>query len=245
MEDVRVVLKNGVEQKDLKGSVLITGFQGFGYTGYIATRHLKDRLKADNIGYIVTKSMIDLVLVERDHISLPYSIYMHDRSGDKLLILVNHAIPERSELYHYATALIKWVRETGIRELVLIGGLDRRSREMDPEELRVLTLGGYSREIPAKRLEKDIYIAGPLAMLVALSELNNVPALVVLPYSETSRPDPRAAAIAIELINKLYRLDVEVESLYEDERIIREELEKIERYKRAAVERKRDEIPYM
>nr|MCG2909932.1 PAC2 family protein [Stygiolobus sp.] len=67
---------------------------------------------------------------------------------------------------------------------------------------------------------------GPLALFTIYSEIEDLPAVVLLPYADRDRIDPAAAAVAIEEINKLLNLKIDVTELYEDARKIEEELQR-------------------
>ena len=58
----------------------------------------------------------------------------------------------------------------------------------------------------------------------------------MLPYAQRGRPDPRAASVAIEVLNQLYNLDVSVEELMRDADTIENEIKQL-------LERQREREP--
>jgi uncharacterized protein len=57
-------------------------------------------------------------------------------------------------------------------------------------------------------------------------EMRNFPAMAVLPYASPNRADPRAAAIAIKKISKVYMLNVDTSELEKDAEEIENEVNK-------------------
>ena len=56
-------------------------------------------------------------------------------------------------------------------------------------------------------------------------EIHSFPALALLPYASSTRPDPAAAAVAIRTICKTYSMKVNVSDLEKDAKDIEAEIE--------------------
>ncbi len=54
---VEIVLKEGFDEAAFQGARRVTGFEGFGATGYIATRYIASKLGMERVGGILTKYM--------------------------------------------------------------------------------------------------------------------------------------------------------------------------------------------
>ena len=88
----------------------------------------------------------------------------------------------------------------------------------------------YLRRYPNvkySKLSKDLGIYGLLALFLSYFEMLNFPAIALLPYAEKGRPDPRAAAVAIEEINKMYNKSLDTTALIKDAEEIEKEIEAI------------------
>ena len=64
-------------------------------------------------------------------------------------------------------------------------------------------------------------------LLLAYFEMEEFPALAVLPYGKRDRPDPRAASIAVKQFSRIYDLEVDIAELLKDAQKIEEELEEM------------------
>ena len=76
-------------------------------------------------------------------------------------------------------------------------------------------------------LDEGLYVTGPLAYMLMFYELNNFPAVALLPYAERSRPDPVSASNAIEQINRILNIDVNINELLEEAEKIEKEIESL------------------
>ena len=58
-------------------------------------------------------------------------------------------------------------------------------------------------------------MVGPYALMLKACKDKNIPAIALLGESFANYPDPGAAAIVIETVNKVLKIDVEVKTLEE------------------------------
>jgi len=221
------------KRENLKGSILITGFQGIGAVGYIATKHLIRELGAKRIGFILSKFMSDVVLFEDGRVILPYEIYYASKNGLKLVFILNNAQPLIYERATYARKIIEWCIENSFNRGIFVGGLDKTAREPhEQSDFKCVPSSGYNFKIPGPILSRELVVVGPLALLIAFSEIYDFPSLTILPYSETLRPDPAAAAIAVKIIGNMLGLKVSVRKLYEDAKTLEQHLKRFEEFQR-------------
>ena len=219
---IKFVLK-GIDESELNGSVLITGFRTIGEVGYLAVRHLALSGSFKRVGFIETKYIRDVVSVDDYGIAAPFEIFYNKEK--KIVLVLNHILPYQREWNEFTKALVNWMIKTGIKEGIYIGGLDKRYSD-EKSKLRWLKTSASKRELNYPYMEKQLFIVGPLALLTLYSEIKDFPAVVLLPYADRDRTDPAAAAIAVDVINEMLGLNVETSSLYEEAKRIEEELQK-------------------
>ncbi|KSW11354.1 hypothetical protein CF15_00335 [Pyrodictium occultum] len=231
--------------EDVRGSDLfITGFKGYGAVGYIATLHLADTADCREAGYVITKYMPEAVTPSSRGVVGPFTLYYCENSGKRITLLVNHDIPVVQERSRFAEAIVDFLQAAEVKEAVLIGGFDSRFRQGE-EKLRWVATSAYSRGLEEPRMDKGLYVVGPLALLLFYAEVRSYPTLAVLPYTEAARPDPRAAAVAIEKINELYGLSFGVEELLEQAKKIEEMITMMEQQQREMMTPPSSERAYM
>jgi uncharacterized protein len=238
---VTVYYDDGIESAEL----FVTGFKGFGAVGYITTLHLVEKLGCKRSGFIVTKYMPEEATLDKNgDIVAAFTLYGCSVGDKRMAVLVNHDIPMPQERMRFAHAVIRFLQHTGIKEAVLVGGFDSRFRRGE-EELRWLHTSTYGRRLEAPLMDQGLYVVGPLALLLVAAEARGYPAAAILPYAEASRPDPRAAAVAVRTIGSLYGIEVGVEDLLEEARKIEEMIIELEKQQREAMAPASSERVYM
>ncbi|MEB3789832.1 MAG: PAC2 family protein [Desulfurococcales archaeon] len=211
-----------------KSEFIVTGFKGFGAVGYLASLHLAERPFCKKAGFIVTKYVPEEITPGDEGVVGPFTLYSCENNSRHFGVIVNHDIPLVQERSRFAEAIINFLTRMGISEAILIGGFDSRLRRGD-EKLRWIATSAYKRNLDEPRMDKGLYVVGPLALLLLYAEVYGYPALALLPYAEAARPDPRAAAVAIEKLNKLYGLSIGTEELLEEAKKIEEMISTLER----------------
>ncbi|OYT26009.1 MAG: hypothetical protein B6U95_08085 [Thermofilum sp. ex4484_82] len=216
--NIEIILKRKV---DLEGKIFITGFHGIGYAGYIAVNHIIESTNAELLGYVTTEQYPPIVSLDENRVLTPYELFMYK---DFILFLPRFQ-PPPSEQNDLMRILTEWTVKNRFKEAILIGGLDSKLKAGE-EKLRVVPTSQFkmNNKLELKKLDRNLYVVGPLAILLAYYEIKDFPAIALLPYAQRGRPDPLAAATAIQVINQLYDLDISTEQLIKDAKQIEQEI---------------------
>lgn len=200
--------------KNFKNNTLITGFHGIGTTGFIAAKYITNEINTVKIGTILSDFLPPFVTTKDGKLSLPFELFREKEN----IILVPHFQPYRHEHKAFADNIVEWTISSNFQQTILIGGLDTRLKKNEDDKIRVVATSAYLDKfnISIPILEDGLFVTGPIAIILALYEVNNFPAIALLPYAESSRADPLAAATAIEAINELTNLNVNVNKLIQD-----------------------------
>ncbi len=221
MNNVKIIVKKDINE--LKGATFITGFRTIGEVGYLATRHLVLKRKMQRIGYVVTKYYRDVTFLDDYGIATPFDIFYDQEKH--VIVLINHILPFQREWNEFALNVIKWVKKLSVSNILLIGALDKRYR-LGSENLKWLSTSKCNISLNYPQLDKQLLMVGPLALFTLHSEIEELPALVILPYAERDRTDPAGAATAIEVINNILGINIGVNELYEEAKKIEEDLQR-------------------
>jgi len=221
---VSIHLKTG--NIDFSKCVLVTGFHGVGVTGYIATRHIVETLNAEYIGYIKSDLMPPFVGMDEERLVFPFEFYKYN----DIVILLNRFQPHKTEQREFSNKVAEWIMDNKFKQVILVGGLDSRFQREDDDSVRCVCTSNLKLDISnfnLQRLERGLFVTGPLALMLLNFEINNYPCLALLPYAEQGRPDPRAASKAVEIISELCDLDVSTLQLITDAEAIENELREV------------------
>ena len=222
-----------VSAGELKGSVLVTGFRGFGMVGYLVSKHLASAFDTRRVGYVITDYMPSFILVEDGGVGYPFDIY-HSKSN-RLTVLVNRAVPEKPVQDDYARGIAEWAASVGFKYIVLVGGL---AREHMPEEEKHGYRWVHNRfyngpKLEAPLMEPGLGVVGPLSLLYIYFDYYEVPALMVLPYTIVEGVDYDSILLGVRVIaEKLLGLKPDVQHLEDLARLQRMEIENIYRMMR-------------
>lgn len=211
--------------------LLITGFPGFGYVGTIAVRYMVKKLKAAKIGSIFTKYMPDFTAVDDYGIVTPFELFAYRDAG--ILFLLNNVIPHTPERQLFVEAVADWFTSVGGSRAILIGGLSHKFR-VGEEELSWICLNKCGWELPESTLPRGLYVVGPLALLTMVLETRGIPTLIILPYTDPGKYDPKAASVAVDRISKLLKLSIDVGELLEHSKVVEEAEEMLKEAAREA-----------
>ncbi len=231
-----------VADEEIRGRFFITGFHGVGHVGWIAVRHMVTQLGAERVGYLVTRHMQPFVSV-KDGIVLPYEIYRH---RDAVFLLTNIPFSERDSSIVPLFVAEKFHKS--FEEAILIGGLDSRRKEGDESPLKLaptsIYLARHSDTVNKYGLlGEGLGIVGPLAYMLSVFEARKFPAVAILPYAAVERPDPTAAAKAVEAVGEFTGLEIDVKELVEEGIRVEQKVEELEKKIREAM-RERETPPY-
>lgn len=233
-----------VKEEDLRGKYFFTGFHGVGHVGWITIRHLVTKLEAKRIGYVVSYYMQPFVTV-REGITLPYEFY---KKEDIVFFVANVPMSKR-DLNLVSMRVAEKIVKSGIEESILVGGLDARLRDTE-QDFRIAPTSTYYKkhedEIKSrghKLLEEGLGIIGPLAYFLSVFEASGHPAVAILPYAAVERPDPKAAARAIDVVSEITGVRVDTQELIEEGVRIEREIAELEKRMKESM-REKEAPPY-
>ena len=188
-----LTIEINVNKKNFRGCTFITGFHGIGETGYIAASYLIHALKADRIGFIKVAKPPPFISTSASGIITPFELYRKK----KLVIFKLEFPPHRSEEINLLREIASWIVKMRFKDAILVGGLDS-SFKQDKSIFRSVPTSRYKakkRSMKINILDQGLFVYGPLATLLAEFEILDFPAIAILPYADSNRADPGAAAV--------------------------------------------------
>ncbi|MEM1706303.1 MAG: PAC2 family protein [Thermosphaera sp.] len=247
MRTIRIIPLKPIDRKLFENALFITGYQGFGMVGYLTTRHLVRELKLEKIGFIKTRHMPEVTLYGEGGLLYPFELYAGEASGRKILVLLNNAVPHIHERTDYAEFTALLMKAFKVEEAILVGGLDPSLKEDENERYRWIPIGATKISLNAPVL-KNRHVIGPLALTMMFVEAYGLKGVVILSYTDLYKPDPRASAVAVEIIGELINAKIDTSSLLEEAKIIdaiEMEREKIEKAMEGELSEKKSRLSYI
>ncbi len=189
-------------------SVLL-GFPGSGLVGSIALQYMVDQLQFEQIGSITSKYFPPLAMMTKGIVNIPVRIYQKEH-----IAAVVGDIPIHPMIcYEVASGIMDWLSPFMVKEVVALAGIVTN----EPEKR---LFGVATSEQGLERL-KDIALVLPVGSISGIAssiltecKIRNITAFGLL--GETvNAPDPRAAAVTLDAINKLYPINLDSQPLLE------------------------------
>lgn len=222
-----------VDIAEYKGSFFITGFQGFGLVGYLSTRHIIRELNLVKVGFIKTKYMPEVTMYTRDlGLLYPFEVYAGKAGSYKVIVVLHNNTPVERERTRYSEFLAMFAKQLEAREVILVGGLSTELREDPSERYRWIPVNNTSIVLTEAKILEDRHVIGPLALTMMFMQAHGLRGVVILPFTEPFRPDPKAGAIAVDVISRILGISISVQKLIEEAAIIETietEREKVEK----------------
>jgi len=220
------------------GSTVLMGFPGSGLVGSIALQYMVDQLNFEQIGSINSKYFPPLAMMNKGVINVPVRVY--EKSNISAIVA---DIPIHPMIcYEVANGIMDWLEPFAVREVVTIAGIITN----EPEK-RVF--GVASSEEALQRIQDSTIvlpigsISGIASSILTECKIRNIPAFGLL--GETiNAPDPRASAATIEVLNKMYGMNLDVQPLIEQAEEIESTMQKLaEQVKSAETMPKKEHLP--
>ncbi|WP_440951569.1 proteasome assembly chaperone family protein [Methanococcoides sp. FTZ1] len=218
--DVEIITKP-VRSKE---PILIEGFPGIGLVGNIASQQIIEELDMEYIGSIESRYFPPIAVLYEGLVNMPVRIY---ESVEHNIVMVVSDIPiNPSVSYDVSKALVSWAKSVGVREVISIAGIATMG-----EDNKVF--GAATTEDMLERIREKVEIfqmgtiSGISGSVMAECFMHDLPAISLLGATRTQNPDPRAAAVVVDVLNSMYGLSIDTQDLIEQAEKIEVEMQKL------------------
>lgn len=234
MEDIKITSR-GLSSADK--SVLI-GFPGSGLVGSIALQYLVDQMGFEQIGMMTSKYFPPVALMAKGVVNVPVRLY---EKGNLAAIVAD--VPIHPVIcYEVANGIMDWLSQFNLREVVMIAGII--TNEPEKRVFGVATTSQVLQNIEDKTIILPMgSISGIAGSILTECKVRNIPAIGLL--GETvNTPDPRASAAAIEVLNRMYNLNLDVQPLLDQALEIEAAMQQIaEQVQKAEAPPRKEQLP--
>jgi uncharacterized protein len=199
----------------------LVGMPDTGLTGMIAVSHIVEAMKLPEIGHIESDLLPPVMVIHDGEPKVPIRFF----GNSNLTVLTSETPISTRVIAPLSRSLIAWAAKKKVEMLVSVSGIAVHNRM----EIEIPQVFGVSTNEKGKKRLKEVeiqlleegFMVGPHAMIIRESLSKGLTNLVILAQSHSGYPDPGAAASAINAVNKLLNLEVDVKKLLEDAEEIR------------------------
>jgi uncharacterized protein len=214
------------DKQDLKGYTFIEGFPGVGLVGPMAISYIIDKLGMSYIGYMQSSDFPPLISIH-NYKPLP-SVRVYASKKYKIVtIFAEFPIPVNIT-YDVAEAVYKVIKLNGIAKLVSIGGMPVQVPD-NKTVFAVVSDDKCAKEVQQQGIKAvpEGVSAGVSGQLLLKAASDNIPAIDILVPVDKNMIDPIYAELAITYINKLAKLDIDVQELEKESKEVQTKVREI------------------
>lgn len=214
-----------INDVDLSGAILIEGLPGIGLVGPMAVSYIIDKLGMQYVGYIESSGFPPIIAIHNNRPMPPVRIYYSEKKRIAT-VFSEFAIPIQltSEL---ADKLYEMFKVKQMSSIISIGGIPMKDGGDG-----AFALG--STESALKDAQKsglqpvaEGVSTGASALMLFKAAMDNVPDTNILVPVDPSIINPESAEKAIESINKLLKLNIDVGELEKESKEVQEKIQEL------------------
>lgn len=208
----------------------VTGFMGAGFIGNTAGMYIVRNKGFKLRAHISSHLIPPLMLVVEGKPTPAFRMYADEK--DELLIILNDAPIAAENSWPIGLRLMEWLRQKGVSEIVSIEGMPFGSVA---EKRTVFGFGIPDRDLIQYGVQptSEGGVSGVNAVLMQESMKENLPWVTLLvPTPIISAIDYGGAASVIEILNRMYKLGVDVEPLRRSEEMRRQVVDRARKDRR-------------
>lgn len=215
---MKTIIKEKFQIKP-ENSILIEGLPGLGMVGKIATRYLVKQLKAERFALLYSPHFPYYVIVNKKgntRLLRGEFHYWKNPIGNHLIFFTGDSQAQTIEgQYEIAETILDFAKKHKVEIIVTLGGYRKEASET-PKVIATAT----DAEILDKALKADAYpsppgnpIVGTAGLLVGMAKFKNIPALCLLGETRGYLPDPKAAKSILTVLQKMLKININLEGL--------------------------------
>ena len=208
---------------ELNSPVLIEGLPGLGLVGKIAIRHLIKQLKAKKFAYLYSPHFPYFVLVnKKGNVRLLRGAfyYVKDQAGQHDVILFTGDSQSQTieGQYDIAEKMLTFAKKHNVGTIVTIGGY-----RMESTDKPKVIAAGTTQQILDQATNAGAIVSvtgspivGTAGLILGLARFKHINALCLLGETRGYLPDPLSARSVIEVLKKMFNLNVNMVALDEE-----------------------------
>ncbi len=218
-----------IENIDVKGYVFMEGFPGAGLVGPMTLSYIIEKLDLDYVGYIESNMFPPLISIHKE-MPMPAVRLYHSKKGKFICVFSEFSIPAEVT-YEITDKLMGFIKEKELSGVMSIGGMP--IKKMDEKfENTIFCIASDKKTLDnamksgLKPIAEGISTGVSALLMVKCVQkgISNVNILVPVMGNIT---DPKYAELAIESINKILKLDIDVKELSKEAKLVEAKIKEL------------------
>ena len=214
-----------LDRFNLKGFTFLEGFPGAGLVGPMAISYIIEKQKMQYIGSIESDDFPPLIAIHGDKPMPPIRLYMNDKMKI-MTVLAEFAIPLELT-YELSKKMYNFLDTNGIAKIVSINGIPASQQDIEGGVVFAIASNDTLLKEAAKAGMKPVgegVSTGVSALMMLFSTQSKMADINVLIPVNPAILDPKYAELAIASLNKLLKLNVDIEELDKEAKTVESKL---------------------
>jgi len=196
---------------ELEKPVLVEGLPGLGLVGTIAATYLVDKLKMEELGYIRSSAFPPIAAVHNGTPLHPARIYCSEKYN--IIVLLSEFIIPLNAVYPLSQAILDWAVQKKVDKIISLGGIV--IHEHQDEVFGIASTPELAKQVSDAGIKiiREGATTGVNGVLLADCASRGFPAVSLLAEAKQEHMDPKGAALVIEALKKLTKIDIDTTDL--------------------------------
>jgi uncharacterized protein len=202
---------------DLSGYTVIEGFPSAGLVGPMAASYMIDKLKPEYIGYIASQRFPPIAAIHNAVPMSPARLYKSDKF--KIVIIMSEFVIPVDAVSDVAMEIISFCKRNKIKQIFSISGMAIKKPKdnlylIGPQDMLKKAVSSGMKPI------NEGAVAGVNAIILVNAEQYGIKAANVLVEVDPAITDPKYAELAIQGLQKLMNLDIDLDELDKEAKLV-------------------------
>lgn len=196
----------------LRSPVLIEGFPGLGLVGTISASYLVEKLQMEPLGYITSEQFPPIAAVHAKRPLFPARMYYSAKHN--LIVFISEFVIPIGAVNELSDKIYEFALKQKVAKIISLGGIAIKGEQDTVYAISSLPeLSAKLEKLPHVELIKEGATTGVTGVLLARGAMEKYPVISLLAESQQGYMDPKAAAMVIEALKELVKVDIDTTTL--------------------------------
>ncbi|MEM4634045.1 MAG: PAC2 family protein [Candidatus Anstonellaceae archaeon] len=215
-----------ISKPKLNKPTLVEGFPGLGLVGTISASYLIEKLKMEPMGYITGDQFPPLAAIHNYTPLYPARIYYSEKHN--LIVFVSEFVIPIGAVSELAEKIYQFSIKNKVSRIISLGGIPIKGEQDEVYAIASLPeLRSMLEKIASVKLIKEGATTGVTGVLLAKGVIEKFPVISLLAESHEGYMDPKAAAMVIEVLNKVIGTKIDTSVLENEAKLIDEKVKNL------------------
>lgn len=216
---------NLFEEVNLKGCTFIEGFPGAGLVGPMAISYIIDKLQMKYIGYLESDEFPPLVSVHKNEPMPPIRVYYAEKQ--RIVTIFAEFAITMDLVSKMSSSVYEFIKDNKIATVYSIGGIPARDDDKKPFFIASTDASSKNALNAGLKSVEEGVATGVGALLLVKAAMDGISDIDIMVPVQQNIIDPLYAETAVQSLNKLLNLNIDVSDLDKEAKMVEAKIKEI------------------